>query len=457
MILRLSILFLLISTQYSFSVDFEKAAKDLEIELQDSNKKLDSERNRIFSEREKASQEISKAKHELSKSKKSDTQLEFEKKALLKEIAELQLKIKINKNSMVDLLETSIQSRRELEAVMPAASSSFFKDSFLELDGILKEGNIPAFMKVYEATQNKVLTDGFKIINRDTKAVDQEGKVKDANLVSIGHSHSFVIIGDKAGISEKNKHHSYPSMKEVDGTAKELKSIINSQEGMLPFDFSNGLAFKKAAKKKTFADRFKSGGVIMYPLSLLAILCIITGLWKTVQLFLIRSSYDDKVQTLITLIEKGDLAEAKEFIESLRDPVKSLLKDALENHQISRDTLEELLNENILTQIPKLDRFMPILSVSAGAAPLLGLLGTVMGIIKTFEMISLYGTGDPNTMAGGISEALVTTQAGLMVAIPALIWHAVLNRRVKSVVGNLEKAMLSFINALSVNKERTWS
>ena len=100
--------------------------------------------------------------------------------------------------------------------------------------------------------------------------------------------------------------------------------------------------------------------------------------------------------------------------------------------------------------MPNLDKFLTILSVSAGAAPLLGLLGTVMGIIKTFEMIGIYGTGDANRLAGGISEALVTTEMGLIVAIPALIWHAVLNRRLRKIVSNLEKAMLSFINALSI-------
>ena len=73
-----------------------------------------------------------------------------------------------------------------------------------------------------------------------------------------------------------------------------------------------------------------------------------------------------------------------------------------------------------------------------------------MGIIKTFEMIGIYGTGDANRLAGGISEALVTTEMGLIVAIPALIWHAVLNRRLRKIVSNLEKAMLSFINALSM-------
>ena len=454
MIYRILIFFFILIVQPLYSVDFNKAAAELEKELNESNTQLDNARKEIFSEREKVSQDISKAKYELSKNKKSDTQLQNEIDALTKEISELENKIKINNNSVVDLMETSIQARRELEAIIPEVSSSQYSQAFKDMDESLKDKKITSFLQLYEKSQNELLNNGFKILKRQTKAVDQQGKILDATLVKLGHSHSFVMFADKAGLAEKSKHHGYPSMKEVSGTAKELKLITDYKQGLLPFDFSNGLAFKKAAKEKTLSDRFKSGGIIMYPLSLLAILCVIVGIIKTSQLFIIKSTYDDKVLKLISLVEKGELQEAHDYVNSLRDPVKSLLKDALENHNISRETLEELLNENILSQIPKLDRFMPVLSVSAGAAPLLGLLGTVMGIIKTFEMISLYGTGDPNTMAGGISEALVTTQAGLMVAIPALIWHAVLNRRVKSIVGNLEKAMLSFINALSVSKEK---
>jgi biopolymer transport protein ExbB len=190
----------------------------------------------------------------------------------------------------------------------------------------------------------------------------------------------------------------------------------------------------------------------MYPISLLAILSLLVGIWKTIQLYMVRSHFDTKVEKIVSLIAADKIPEAQEFIQTLKSPLRKMMEEALLHRSTTRENLEELLNENILAQIPKLDRFLPVLSVSAGAAPLLGLLGTVMGIITTFEMISLYGTGDPNTMAGGISEALITTEAGLIVAIPALLWHAILNRRLKTIVGNLEKASLGFINMLFLGK-----
>lgn len=437
----------------AFAADFEKAVNDLEDELTETNKRLSDKRTVIFIEREKISREIASAKSELSKGQKSDTQLAFEIEKLLQEIAELELKVKTNKNSMIDLLQSSIQARRELETNTPKVNLTDSMEAFKKQDSFLQEKDLLNFFQSYESVQNSLLSKGFKLNISTEKAIADNGQIEDAQLISLGHSHSFIFMNGKGGIAENSKHHSYPSLKVLPDSEIQLKNIIDGKEGLLPFDFSNGLAFKKAAAEKTFSDRFKSGGIIMFPLTFLAVICIIVGIWKSVQLYIIRSSYDDKVQKLVLLIKEGNMEEAKAYIETLRGPVKALLKEALQHHSISRETLEELLNENILSQIPKLDRFMPVLSVSAGAAPLLGLLGTVMGIIKTFEMISLYGTGDPNTMAGGISEALVTTQAGLMVAIPALIWHAILNRRLKAIVGNLEKAMLSFINALSVNRE----
>ena len=156
---------------------------------------------------------------------------------------------------------------------------------------------------------------------------------------------------------------------------------------------------------------------------------------------------------LVSLISEQKFDEAQVFVDQQKDPIKRLLQEALSHRDIKREDLEERLNESVLSQLPRLDSFLSVLSVSAGAAPLLGLLGTVMGIIKTFEMIGIYGTGDANRMAGGISEALVTTELGLMVAIPALIWHAVLNRRLRKIMSNLDKAILSFINAIKLQEK----
>ena len=102
-------------------------------------------------------------------------------------------------------------------------------------------------------------------------------------------------------------------------------------------------------------------------------------------------------------------------------------------------SLSKPLQEAILKELPRLERFLSTISVLAAVAPLLGLLGTVSGMINTFQAITIHGTGDPRMLSGGISEALITTQLGLLVAVPVLILHHFLERRVDARVGEMEE------------------
>ena len=97
---------------------------------------------------------------------------------------------------------------------------------------------------------------------------------------------------------------------------------------------------------------------------------------------------------------------------------------------------------------PNLERFLAFLALSAAAAPLMGLLGTVIGMIKTFQLITIYGTGDPKGLASGISEALVTTEFGLIVAIPILVVHGLLSRMARQKIGQLEQVAISLVNGI---------
>ena len=114
-----------------------------------------------------------------------------------------------------------------------------------------------------------------------------------------------------------------------------------------------------------------------------------------------------------------------------------------------REVVEEMLFERILRVRPTLERFLPFLAITAAAAPLLGLLGTVIGMIKTFQLITIFGTGDAKSLSSGISEALVTTALGLIVAIPTLIMHGGLSRMAKHKLGLLEQISTAFVNGMS--------
>ncbi len=120
---------------------------------------------------------------------------------------------------------------------------------------------------------------------------------------------------------------------------------------------------------------------------------------------------------------------------------------------MGREEIENGLQEAILSEMPAMERFLSTLGMLAAIAPLLGLLGTVTGMIDTFHVMTLFGTGDPRMMSGGISEALVTTMLGLSVAIPMMLAHTLLSRTVDNMIGQMEEKGVAFVNI--VHKSRS--
>ena len=115
---------------------------------------------------------------------------------------------------------------------------------------------------------------------------------------------------------------------------------------------------------------------------------------------------------------------------------------------LQREDMENVLQEAILKEIPALERFLSTLGMLTAIAPLLGLLGTVTGMINVFHVITLHGASDPRLMSGGISEALVTTMLGLSVAIPLMLLHNLLSRRVDRMIGDLEEQSVALVNII---------
>ena len=192
----------------------------------------------------------------------------------------------------------------------------------------------------------------------------------------------------------------------------------------------------------------KSGGWLMVPIilcSVAAMAIIVERLWSLQRE---RIAPQDLAARAWEWARTGELTE--ERIQALRDgsPLGRILAAGLAGRHLDRELMKEYIEEIGRHVAHELERYLNALGTIAAIAPLLGLLGTVIGMIKVFAVITAQGVGEPRILAGGISEALVTTAAGLTVAIPSLLFHRVLRRRVDELVVTMEQEALKLVGAL---------
>lgn len=201
--------------------------------------------------------------------------------------------------------------------------------------------------------------------------------------------------------------------------------------------------------ESTYTDKaqefFRDGGILMYPILVLFLLGLLIALERfIVILWKYRSGSSRKV---MKALNNGDIEKAKALAAKLRGSVGRVLKKVLSRDYADRAAAEKAVEEVFSAEVPKLERGLSTISVLATTAPLLGLLGTVMGMIELFEVITLHGTSDPKLLAGGISVALATTEAGLMAAIPLQLIHTFLVNRADALTAKMERAGLCVLNA----------
>jgi biopolymer transport protein ExbB len=158
------------------------------------------------------------------------------------------------------------------------------------------------------------------------------------------------------------------------------------------------------------------------------------------------------MDALLAAIASGNRALAKDKAESMKGPVGRMLAAGVEHMDEPKELMDEVMYEQALHTRLKVNGLLPFIAISASSAPLLGLLGTVTGIMNTFTLMTVFGTGDVKTLSSGISEALITTEYGLIVAIPALLIHSFLSRKAKGISDDLDKAAIAFGNEVARHK-----
>ena len=192
----------------------------------------------------------------------------------------------------------------------------------------------------------------------------------------------------------------------------------------------------------------KAGGIMMGPIILASIVTaaiFLERLWTLQTKRVLPSELTEKVWRWV---EQGQIQDKHIAALQQNSPLGKILAAGLANRNRDRVVIRESIEDTGRHVVHELDRFIGTLGTVASLSPLMGLLGTVIGMIRTFNAITTAGIGNPASLAGGIAEALITTAAGLTVAIPALLAYKYLRGRVQTLVVQMEKEAIKLVEAL---------
>ncbi len=291
----------------------------------------------------------------------------------------------------------------------------------------------------------------------DGRALDKQGRVQQGKVGLVGPVAVFAdASGQVAGLLQQELNKTDPTVADTDKAITEAsRALVTTGRGQLAIDPTLGNAFKLSAMEESLYEKIAAGGWVMVPLLGLGFCALIVAFFKWIQLIRIRTASEGDLQTVLRHVEERQPEKALAHARSIPGMAGDLLTTAVEHMDEKKEYIEEVVYEKMLAARTKLDRGLSFLALTATVGPLMGLLGTVMGMIATFKMISSFGSGDPKVLAAGISEALIATASGMGVAIPALLLHAFLNRKAKGIIGSMEQTAVGFINGLP-SEEKTF-
>jgi biopolymer transport protein ExbB len=291
------------------------------------------------------------------------------------------------------------------------------------------------------------------------KALDKQGRVQPGKVALIGPVAMFASSsGDVAGLLQQELNRADPTVIPLDKKLDEAcRALVATGQGELALDPTLGNAFKLAALKESLYEKLAAGGPVMIPLLGLGVAALLVGFFKWHQFSRIRLATELDLQRVLRHLKKGERDAALAHAQSIAGPAGDLLATAVEHADEKKEYIEEIVYEKMLGARTRLERGISFLALTATTGPLLGLLGTVTGMIATFKLISSFGSGDPKMLAAGISEALVATATGMGVAIPALLLHAFLSRKAKGIIGSMEQTAVGFINGVPKEEKTTFA
>jgi biopolymer transport protein ExbB len=285
---------------------------------------------------------------------------------------------------------------------------------------ILNELNQSGKIKSYNAD---ILTKSGELVNQDILRIGVFNSVSNGNYLNL--------------VTEQNLLEYLPKQPErsIRRSAKKLQNSDDYREVFI--DPTRGSLLTKLIDRDTWLERINAGGFVGYVIIIILILGLVMGALRFKFL-------NEESKSINKELETNQFAD-----DSILGKLNSIYSKYSGDNP---EDLESQLEDILAKATPPLEKNLSVIKLLAAVAPLLGLLGTVIGMIETFQAITLFGTGDPKLMAGGISQALVTTMLGLIAAVPLLFVHNILDSRSRAISQIYEEQAIGLLALVSIKK-----
>lgn len=346
------------------------------------------------------------------------------------ELAQLEEKLRLETGSLGELFGVVRQNAKELESELKSSVTGVDANSYQkDIDAIVAAKSLPTLTQLqamWRSMEEQIKASG-EMANVSFTLLNGEGREQTINGVRLG---SMALLDDTGYVKWNGQRGDAVNYLRQPESGPTANTISSGDIDALVIDPSRGILLEQLANSPTLADRLNAGGVVgKIILGLLAIGLLI-ALVRGASLMISRQKI---MKQLKTPAQPGD------------NPLGRVLAVYQKDKHRSVEALELRLLEAVVDEQTHLEKGLSMLKLLAALAPMLGLLGTVTGMIETFQVITQFGNGDPKVMAGGISMALVTTVLGLVSAMPLLLAHNVLSSQAENIRSILEKQGIGLV------------
>tara|TARA_B100001964_G_C14227314_1_gene598288 strand:- start:430 stop:1821 length:1392 start_codon:yes stop_codon:yes gene_type:complete len=392
---------------------------------------------RFRNEKNKQAKLLKDAKDERARLEREAARLEqkFEANEALLVVAEEQLRERLGSLNEIfgHLAGNTTEARNIMEQSLTAAQFGKDRETFMTTLGSkmnegIKLASIEELETLWYELQREINASG-EVVKFNTEVITTDGNVENRDVVRVGN---FNVVSDGQYLSYSPSRGMYselpsqPAGRYTSSTSEILSAdSFPIQFAVDPTGPQGGSLLASLISMPSTLERMNLGGPVGTIIMVIGVLATLLFFWRFYELWGMRA---------------GVRAQAESDTLSEDNALGRILKIAEDDSKADTETLELKMAEQILKERPTIEGLNWVLKIVSVVAPLMGLFGTIIGMIETFTMITLFGTGDPKTMASGISVALVTTWLGLMVAIPTTFMYATVNNFSKGILGTIEES-----------------